>query len=124
MLTEIFIYAIVYAIIANVYISILSKEPILNWWFRFGLRFEDRFFWKPLFGCEKCFSGQLAFWIYLFNWINSETYFKPFKTFLNFFFVEYQFSEFNVMALILSVSTSVLFAFILSIIIIKLKQWK
>jgi hypothetical protein len=53
------------AIMGVVYILILSREPILNWWFRFGARFEGRFFWKPIWGCELCFSGQAALWMYI-----------------------------------------------------------
>lgn len=63
-------------------IVILAHEPIANWWFRFGQRvgvkivkhgeFEqevERWFYKPIWGCEKCFAGQLALWLYLrFNW--------------------------------------------------------
>lgn len=37
-------WAVVFAVIAFVYREILSREKILNWWFKFGLRFEKRFF--------------------------------------------------------------------------------
>jgi hypothetical protein len=50
------------AVISIVYMCVLSREPILNWWFRFGMRFERRAFHKPIWGCEKCFAGQLALW--------------------------------------------------------------
>jgi hypothetical protein len=52
-------------IIAVVYIHILSLENILNWWFRWGNRFERRWFFRPLWGCEKCFAGQVALWLYV-----------------------------------------------------------
>lgn len=63
-------YSIVIAIIAVVYIQILSKEgQILEKWFEYGKRFEDRWFYNPVWGCHLCFSGQVALWIYLLNYI-------------------------------------------------------
>ena len=59
---------------------IMPKEPILNWWFQIGEKFgkeivdgqeKERLIYRPIWGCEKCFSGQLALWIYLFNHIQS-----------------------------------------------------
>ena len=63
------------AILAVVYRCILAYEPILNWWFVFGRKFDKYFFYKPIWGCEKCFAGQIAFWTYVLNWFaHSETY--------------------------------------------------
>lgn len=54
---------------AVVYRHILAYEEILNWWFKFGDRYSNRWFYKPIWGCELCVSGQIAFWTYAFNWI-------------------------------------------------------
>jgi len=59
------------ALIGATVINVLSKEPILNWWFVLGERLGktvkdrrevERWFYKPIWGCDKCFSGQLALW--------------------------------------------------------------
>lgn len=54
-------------IIGPVYRHVLAYEPILNWWFKIGSRYEmpERWFFKPVWACEKCVSGQLAFWFSL-----------------------------------------------------------
>lgn len=54
------------AIVAYVYKTVLS-DGILNSWFMFGLKFENRFFYKPIWGCLVCISGQIALWSYLFT---------------------------------------------------------
>jgi hypothetical protein len=46
-----------------VYMDILGTEIILNWWFRVGARFEKKWFFKPVWGCQKCFAGQLCLWL-------------------------------------------------------------
>ena len=56
--------------LAVLYRRILAHEEILNWWFRFGSRFEGRWFWKPVWGCHLCISGQMALWTYVINWIS------------------------------------------------------
>ena len=64
------IYSIVIAIIAVVYIQMLSKEgQILYKWFEYGKRFENKWFYNPVWGCHLCFSGQVTLWIYLLNQI-------------------------------------------------------
>lgn len=65
----ILLYALLIGLFAVVYRHILAYEDILNWWFRFGSRFENKSFWKPVWGCEICIAGQLALWVYLLNWI-------------------------------------------------------
>lgn len=54
--------------LAVLYRRILAHEEILNWWFRFGSRFEGKWFWKPIWGCHLCISGQIALWTYVINW--------------------------------------------------------
>ncbi len=52
-------------VIGSVYRFILAYETILNWWFRFGSRYERKWFYRPIWGCAKCFAGQLSFWSWL-----------------------------------------------------------
>lgn len=61
------------AFIGTVINVIMPNEPILNWWFRFGNRIGikvvkgeevERWFYRPIWGCEKCLSGQVALWCY------------------------------------------------------------
>lgn len=63
-------YALLLAVCAIVYRHILAEQEVLNWWFVWGNRFENKWFYKPIWGCELCISGQLALWTYVFNWIN------------------------------------------------------
>lgn len=65
-----FYYGFFISVFAVSYRLVLSKEPILNWWFMFGLRFSSKWFYKPIWGCEKCFAGQVALWVYLLNWLS------------------------------------------------------
>lgn len=71
MLLMTFQYAALIAVFAVVYRHILAYEPVLNWWFVFGDKYADKWFYKPVWGCELCISGQIALWTYLINWINS-----------------------------------------------------
>jgi len=52
-------------VIAVVYRRVLAYEPILNWWFMFGNKFEKRWFFNPIWGCTRCISGQLGLWSFL-----------------------------------------------------------
>ena len=57
---------------------IMPNERILNWWFRIGTRVgikhvgppgqeseRERWFYRPIWGCEKCLSGQIALWSFI-----------------------------------------------------------
>lgn len=68
MLLTLTFYAALIGLFAVVYRHILAYEPVLNWWFVWGARFEDKWFYKPIWGCELCISGQLALWSYALNW--------------------------------------------------------
>lgn len=57
-------FAFASGLIAVVYRGILAYEPVMSWWWRFGNRFEDKWFFKPVWGCELCISGQMALWFY------------------------------------------------------------
>ena len=108
-------WAVVFAVIAFVYREILSREKILNWWFKFGLRFEKRFFYRPIWGCEKCFAGQLAFWTFFLNWLstNFDTN-APFWRFIFFFIPKYGKNDFNVFVGLFSVSLTIFITFLIS----------
>ena len=69
-------WAVVFAVIAFVYREILSREKILNWWFKFGLRFEKRFFYRPIWGCEKCLHKRpfLAFYFLFYTEIRENRF--------------------------------------------------
>ena len=53
-------------VIAAVYLKILAYEPVLNWWFKFGNKFEGRWFYPPIWGCIRCVSGQMGLWAFIF----------------------------------------------------------
>jgi hypothetical protein len=47
---------------------ILRHEKPFNKWFMFGYRyFGKTYLYKPVWDCEKCFGGQCALWVYLYN---------------------------------------------------------
>ena len=114
-------FALMIGITGVIYRMILAYEPILNWWFMFGLRYEKRWFYKPVFGCEFCFAGQIAFWSYLINW--ASTNFNgnaPFWRFIFFFIPKYGKTDFNVFVGLFSVSLTIFITFLISKIIKKL----
>jgi hypothetical protein len=51
-------------IVGAVYRGILANEETFNRWWRFGARFEGRFFFKPVWSCGHCAAGQFALWTY------------------------------------------------------------
>lgn len=53
-------------IVGATYRGILANEETFNFWWRFGARFEGRWFFKPLWGCGHCAAGQFALWTYIF----------------------------------------------------------
>jgi hypothetical protein len=63
---EIILLAFCCGTIAAVYRNILAYEPVLNWWFKFGQRFEKRWFFAPIWGCVRCISGQFGLWFFVF----------------------------------------------------------
>lgn len=64
-LIEAFLMSAAAGIAGGIYRNVLAYEPILNWWFRFGNRFEKKFFFPAIWGCVKCISGQFGLWSYL-----------------------------------------------------------
>lgn len=57
-------FGIAAGIIGAIYRCILAYEPILNWWFKFGQRYEKRSWFPAVWGCQKCISGQISLWFY------------------------------------------------------------
>ena len=108
MLNELFITSVLIAVISVVYIKILSHEEVLNWWFRFGLKFEKKWFWRPIWGCHLCFSGQVALWTYVFNWIFAKTNGKGvFWDVVFLFLPKYEFGTFSVFWLVFSITLTI-----------------
>ena len=109
------LWALIIAVISYVYKEIIGREAVLNWWFKFGLNFEKRFFYRPIWGCEKCFAGQTALWIYILNWLstnfNTNT---PFWRIIFFFIPKYDIETFNVFLGVFSVSLTILLTFLLT----------
>lgn len=62
-----FLLGIACGVIALVYRNVIAYEEPFSAWWRFGSRFENRWFFKPVWACAKCFAGQLALWIYFFR---------------------------------------------------------
>jgi hypothetical protein len=57
-----YLWAFAAGLCGVIYKSVLAYEPVLNWWFRFGARYENKWFFAPVWGCVLCISGQLALW--------------------------------------------------------------
>lgn len=76
MLLIYFVWSLLLGITAVIYKNFLAHEEVLNWWFRFGDKYEGRWFYKPIWGCVYCISGQLALWFYLVNWFGSVNFIK------------------------------------------------
>jgi hypothetical protein len=104
---------------------IMAKEAIANWWFRFGEKVgkdivqgqeQERWFYRPIWGCEKCFSGQLALWIYFFSHIHGNS---PVDWQDNGWF---SLPGYSIFSHILAVCTAIFTAVIFSHIINKIKE--
>lgn len=114
MLTIIF-WAAVIAVISYVYIEIIGHEPFFNWWWKFGLKFENKWFYKPIWGCQLCFAGQNALWIFILNWVSSNfDRSAPFWRFIFFFIPKYGNLDFSVYMLVFSITISILFTLIIT----------
>ena len=113
------------SIIGVVINVIMPKEGILNWWFRFGEKYfkeivageeKERLLFRPIWGCEKCFSGQLALWIYFFSHIKGN---NPVDWHTTGWF---SFPGYSLLEHILAVCIAILSAVILSFFIHKIKN--
>lgn len=76
MLLIYFVWPLLLAVATVIYRCFLAHEEILNWWFRFGDKYSCKWFYKPIWGCVYCISGQFALWVYLLSWISSVNFIK------------------------------------------------
>lgn len=66
-MSTLILYSVLIAVFAVSYRLIMAYQPVLSWWFQFGMRFTGKWFYLPIWGCELCFAGQVALWTYLLN---------------------------------------------------------
>lgn len=110
-----YIYSLLIAIVAVVYRDFLAHQTILNWWFKIGDRFANKWFYEPIWGCKFCFAGQIALWTFILNWLSSNFDEKaPFWQLIYFLIPKYQFSDWSVFSLITFISMTIFNVFIIS----------
>ena len=120
----IIIWAFFIAVIAYIYREYLAHQKVLNWWFQFGLRFEKKWFYDPIWGCQMCFAGQMALWIYFFNAISSNLNENaPFWRFVFFFIPKYGLEDYDVITGVFSITLSILLTLILTKLIKQIEKW-
>ena len=113
-MNDLFITTLI-AIFAYTYRAILAYEPVLNWWFKFGLRYEKKWFYKPIWGCSLCISGQMALWIYILNWSASNfNQNAPFWRFIYFLIPEYNPNDFSLILAGIFISITILQTFLIN----------
>lgn len=103
------LYMFLIALFAVSYRLVLAYQPVLSWWFQFGLRFHSKWFYMPIWGCELCFAGQVTAWTYGINWISSN--FKesaPFWRFIYFLIPEYHQEDYSLLNWLIFVSVTIL----------------
>lgn len=118
---HLFIYALIIAIAAVIYRRFLSHEEVLSWWFQYGLKYEKRWFWKPVWGCEFCIAGQIALWTYVLNWVFGVVL-RANATFSRLIFAlipEYHFLDWSVFSGVFFVCLTLLLVFVIN----KLYSW-
>lgn len=65
LILEALLWGLAVGILGATYRHIIAAEETFNFWWRFGARFENRWFWKPIWGCGHCFAGQFTAWTWL-----------------------------------------------------------
>lgn len=104
------LYSFLIAVCAVCYKLVLAHQEVLSWWFQFGARFHNKWFYKPVWGCELCFAGQVAAWTYLINWISSDLKESaPFWRFIYFLIPEYDINDFSVLNWLIFITMTILF---------------
>lgn len=102
------------AIVSLVYTVVLPFEPIGNKWYNFlkWLTRGNKYFFKPLIDCSKCFAGQVAIWGYFFAFhtLFHVEHFPFFKL----FHVEHWGQSYSIPGHIFTVCCSILFAELLN----------
>lgn len=65
---EFIITAILCGIVGWVYsVKLTEADMILNWWYLFCDQKLPKWIAKPICTCEKCVSGQMGLWVFLFT---------------------------------------------------------
>lgn len=100
-------------IAGGVYRLILAYEPVLGWWFKWGNRFDKKWFFAPVWGCFKCVSGQLALWVSLGGWV-LPAYFERGGTIASFGVSTVHFTFIASFGLILAITMAVLFSLVVA----------
>lgn len=115
MLLIYFVWSLLLGITAVIYKNFLAHEEVLNWWFRFGDKYEGRWFYKPIWGCVYCISGQLALWFYLVNWFGSVSFIKNsfLSHFISFLVPNINPGNFSLLGLIIFICTVIFIVHIL-----------
>lgn len=115
MLLIYFVWSLLLGITAVIYKNFLAHEEVLNWWFRFGDKYEGRWFYKPIWGCVYCISGQLALWFYLVNWFGSVNFIKNsfLSHFISFMVPNINTGNFSLLGLIIFICTVIFIVHIL-----------
>ena len=63
------------SVVAYVIFILMSPGMIFSFYARLIDRIKWDWLYKPLGGCLMCFSGQIAFWYYLFTHLRSYNFF-------------------------------------------------
>jgi hypothetical protein len=97
------------SIFSTVLLVILPNERVANWWFVIGQKVGikvvnnvevERWFYRPIWGCEKCFAGQLALWLY----------------------IRYHWRHYNLLCHLLTIGSAIIFTVIISFIINQIQR--
>jgi len=103
------LYSFLIAALAVSYKLVLAHQEVLSWWFQFGARFSGKWFYKPIWGCELCFAGQVAAWTYGLNWVSSNlNESAPFWRLIYFLIPDYGFSDHSLLNWFIFVSVTIL----------------
>lgn len=62
LIIEAILWGLAVGILGATYREILAKEETFNRWWIFGARYENRWFFRPVWGCGHCFAGQFTLW--------------------------------------------------------------
>lgn len=65
LIIEAILWGLAVGILGATYREILAKEETFTKWWQFGARYENRWFFKPVWGCGHCFAGQFSLWTWM-----------------------------------------------------------
>lgn len=125
MLVMNFIHATLLGIIAGmigtVYITVLSSQEAFNFWWRFGAKYEKKWFYAPVWLCEKCFAGQFAAWFYLFGLVKVRKLYANHR-FMHLPTFKISFRTYSVAEHLFAISTGIFMAIIFTHILKQIKK--